>query len=62
MPRFDEDRSASYAMGDLSHSICVEYDRNLIWLFTNHGLHALSSPLLGSPNLGAPDTTWPPWR
>ena len=59
VPRFDETRVASYAMGNLSHSIYVEYDRNLIWLFTNHGMYALSSSLLGAPNLGAPAEPWP---
>jgi hypothetical protein len=60
VPRFDPDRVADYAMGNLSHSVYVEYDRNLFWLFTNHGMYALSSPVLGVPNLGPPETPWPP--
>ena len=52
VPRFDEERVVSYAMGNLSHGVYVEYDRNLFWLFTNHGIYCLSSPVLGKPNLG----------
>ncbi|MGL5394189.1 MAG: hypothetical protein ACRDBQ_02815, partial [Shewanella sp.] len=59
VPPFNEDRVAEYARGNLSHSVYVEYDRNLFWLFTNHGFYALSSPVLGEPNLGAPKTPWP---
>ena len=62
VPRFDEERVAEYAMGNLSHSVYVEYDRNLAWLFTNHGMYVLSSPVLGTPNLGPPATPWPPRR
>ncbi len=36
VPRFSED-VVEYARG-----IYVEYDRNIIWLFTNHGFYALS--------------------
>jgi len=32
-----------------THGIFVEWDRKLIWLFTNHGLYAVSSSLLGAP-------------
>ena len=28
------------------HSIFVEWDRKLIWAFTNHGIYVLSSLLL----------------
>ena len=41
VPRFSEDVVA-YARGNLAHGIYVEYDRNIIWLFTNHGFYALS--------------------
>jgi hypothetical protein len=34
--------------------IAIEWDRNLIWCFGNTGLYLLSSPALGTPNLGAP--------
>ncbi len=30
------------------HSVLVEWDRNLIWAFSNHGIYVLSSPLLSS--------------
>lgn len=36
------------------HSIFVEWDRNLIWAFSNHGIYVLSSPLLGEPVTGLP--------
>jgi len=32
----------------------VEWDRNLVWAFTNGGMYLLSSPALGKPNFGAP--------
>jgi len=60
VPPFDEARVVDYAMGNLSHSVYVEYDRNIIWLFTNHGIYVLSSPLLGKPDLGPPVSPWPP--
>ncbi len=59
VPRFDEERVVSYAMGNLSHGVYVEYDRNLFWLFTNHGIYCLSSPVLGEPNFGPPAEPWP---
>ena len=34
----------------------IEWDRNLIWGFTNGGLYLLSSPAMGTPNFGAPKT------
>jgi hypothetical protein len=44
-----------YAYGNQTHGVYVEWDRNLIWTFTNHGIYALSAEkLLGKPNLGAP--------
>lgn len=59
VPRFDEERVVGYAMGNLSHAVYVEYDRNLFWLFTNHGIYCLSSPVLGEPNFGPPAEPWP---
>lgn len=59
VPRFDEERVISYAMGNLSHGVYVEYDRHLFWLFTNHGIYLLSSPVLGEPVFGPPDEPWP---
>lgn len=60
VPPFKEESVASYAMGNLSHGVYVEYDRNLFWLFTNHGIYVLSSPVLGEPEFSAPKKTWPP--
>ncbi|MGH6637846.1 MAG: hypothetical protein ACREXN_14655 [Polaromonas sp.] len=36
------------------HSIFVEWDRNLVWVFSNHGMYVLSSELLGKPVMGMP--------
>lgn len=36
------------------HSIFVEWDRNLVWAFSNHGIYVLSTPLLGEPRSGVP--------
>ncbi len=60
VPRFDEKRVPDFAMGNLSHGVYVEYDRNLFWLFTNHGMYVLSSPLLGEPRFDMPENPWPP--
>ncbi|MEH6606226.1 MAG: hypothetical protein V7711_11615 [Pseudomonadales bacterium] len=59
VPPFDTENVVEYARGNLSHSVYVEYDRNIFWLFTNHGFYALSSPVLGEPVLGPPTTPWP---
>lgn len=59
VPPFKEDKVVDYAQGNLAHGIYVEYDRNLFWLFTNHGIYALSSPVLGKPSFSAPKTAWP---
>ncbi len=59
VPPFNTERVASFARGNLSHSVYVEYDRNIFWLFTNHGFYALSSPVLGEPNFGPPTKPWP---
>ena len=59
VPRFDTERVPDYARGNLAHGIYVEYDRNLIWLFTNHGMYVLSTPVLGEPSFEAPGQPWP---
>jgi hypothetical protein len=59
VPPFNTERVVEYARGNLSHSVYVEYDRNLFWLFTNHGIYVLSSPVLGEPSFDAPTTPWP---
>lgn len=52
VPPFNTERVAEWARGNLAHGIYVEYDRNIIWLFTNHGFYALSSPVIGKPDFG----------
>ncbi|WP_018693747.1 LVIVD repeat-containing protein [Algicola sagamiensis] len=59
VPPFRPDKVVDYAMGNLSHAVYVEYDRNLFWLFTNHGIYLLSSPVLGTPSFSAPISPWP---
>ena len=59
VPKFDPSRTPGYALGNLTHGIYVEYDRNLVWLFTNHGFYCLSTPVLGEPDFGPPATPWP---
>ncbi|MBY8823883.1 LVIVD repeat-containing protein [Sphingomonas colocasiae] len=61
VPRFPTDaETPDYVKGNLGFGIYVEYDRNIIWLFTNHGFYALKSPLLGEPKKGVPAKPWPP--
>ncbi|KQV80858.1 hypothetical protein ASD15_13225 [Massilia sp. Root351] len=36
------------------HSIFVEWDRNLVWVFSNHGIYTVSTELLGKPVFGMP--------
>ncbi|MGY0235815.1 hypothetical protein [Longispora urticae] len=44
-----------YARGNQTHAVYVEWDRNLVWVFTNDGIYALSSDkLIGRPDLNAP--------
>ena len=59
VPKFDPSRTPDYALGNLTHGIYVEYDRNLVWLFANHGFYCLSTPLLGEPDFGPPKMPWP---
>ncbi|MEK1907858.1 MAG: hypothetical protein AAAB13_18945 [Pseudomonas sp.] len=59
VPPFDTKNVASYAVGNLTHGTYTEYDRNLIWVFTNHGFYALSTPLLGEPSFAPPTKPWP---
>jgi hypothetical protein len=50
VPKFDTENVVEWARGNLAHGIYVEYDRNIVWLFTNHGFYALSSPIFGEPD------------
>ncbi|GAA3311531.1 hypothetical protein [Nonomuraea dietziae] len=44
-----------YALGNQTHAIYVEWDRKIVWVFTNDGIYAVSSAeLLGAPTLGRP--------
>ncbi|SNS24079.1 hypothetical protein SAMN06295912_10364 [Sphingomonas laterariae] len=61
IPRFPTDQETpDYVKGNLGYGTYVEYDRNILWLFTNHGFYALKSPLLGEPKKGVPAKPWPP--
>jgi hypothetical protein len=46
------DPKVNQHFGDQTHGVFIEWDRNLIWVFTNHGGYAISSPLLGAPKFG----------
>jgi len=48
------DPEMNWAFGNPTNAVFVEWDRNLIYLFTNHGFYILSSPLLGDPVFGMP--------
>lgn len=55
VPKAYGKETPDYAYGNQTHGVYVEWDRNVIWAFTNHGIYALSAEtLLGAPNLGAP--------
>jgi hypothetical protein len=56
----DESELPSYTLGKGVLAIYTEYDRNIIWSFTENGAYALSTPLLGKPVIGAPAKPWPP--
>ncbi|GAA3442917.1 hypothetical protein [Planomonospora venezuelensis] len=44
-----------YALGNQTHAVYTEWDRKIVWVFTNDGIYAVSSrTLLGAPNLGRP--------
>lgn len=55
----DETELPNYTLGKGVFAIYTEYDRNIIWAFTENGAYALSTPLLGKPVLGASATPWP---
>ncbi|NBN79319.1 hypothetical protein GWI72_13665 [Microvirga tunisiensis] len=61
VPRFPtEAEMPEYTFENGSFAAFVEYDRNIIWLFSVNGVHALSSSLLGGPKSGLPGELWPP--
>ena len=60
VPPYAPDAIPDYAQGNSTFGIYVEYDRNIIWAMTSHGMYALSSPLLGEPLLSQPESPWPP--
>lgn len=61
VPRFPtESETGGQSQGNLTYGIFAEYDRNILWAFTNHGFYALSSPLIGKPSFKAPEKPWPP--
>ncbi len=60
VPRFAPEAIPDFAQGNATYGIFVEYDRNIIWAFTSHGIYALSSSVLGEPMLSVPDKPWPP--
>jgi len=43
------DPKINLSFGDQTHGVFIEWDRKLIWVFTNHGAYAVSTPLLGTP-------------
>lgn len=49
------DPEINWRFGNPTNAVFVEWDRNLIYLFTNHGFYILSSPLLGDPVFGMPE-------
>ena len=61
VPRYPKsEEMVEYMFGNLVFGIYVEYDRNIIWMISNHGIYALSSEALGEPLFGLPDSPWPP--
>jgi hypothetical protein len=48
------DPEINWRFGNPTNAVFVEWDRNLIYLFTNHGFYILSSSLLGDPVFGMP--------
>lgn len=61
IPRFPTDaETGGQSQGNLAYGVFAEYDRNILWVFTNHGFYALSSPLIGKPSFKAPAKPWPP--
>ncbi|MBT1157414.1 hypothetical protein J1C56_17625 [Aminobacter anthyllidis] len=61
VPRFPTtSEMPDYTFDNASFAVFTEYDRNIIWLFSVNGVHALKTPLLGEPRMGMSDQLWPP--
>lgn len=59
-PMADETELPAYLGGSQGvFAMYTEYDRNLMWAFTDNGAYVLSSPLLGEPVMGMPAKPWP---
>ncbi|MQR00844.1 LVIVD repeat-containing protein [Glaciimonas soli] len=58
-PLADETELPNYTLGKGVLAMYTEYDRNIMWAFTENGAYALASPLLGKPVMGAPAKPWP---
>lgn len=58
-PLADETELPSYLLSQGVFAMYTEYDRNLMWAFTDNGAYVLSSPLLGEPVMGMPAKPWP---
>lgn len=62
-PQADKSELPKWALSNQGVWIVyTEYDRNIMWAFTGAGVYALSSPLLGKPDLGAPAKPFPPHK
>ncbi|GGZ81205.1 LVIVD repeat-containing protein [Streptomyces subrutilus] len=56
VPKAYGSQTPDYAYGNQTHGVYVEWDRNIAWVLTNHGIYALSSPkVLGKPHLTRPE-------
>lgn len=58
-PLADQTQLPGYTLGKGVLAMYTEYDRNIMWAFTENGAYALSSPLLGEPLTGLPKKPWP---
>ncbi|MBO1331281.1 hypothetical protein [Streptomyces sp. VRA16 Mangrove soil] len=56
VPKAYGPETPDYAYGNQTHGVYVEWDRNIAWALTNHGIYALSAlKVLGKPHLTRPD-------
>lgn len=54
VPSMTDTKKSANAYKNPMECIAIEWDRKLVWGFSNSGLYLLSSPALGTPNLGSP--------